>query len=113
MSVFTDSLNKETAIWFDYFAKGFRGLMPYDKDIFLKKFLEEQEEARKIAMLEEVAQEKIELNEMNTTDFIKAMQDEVENLAQENTQTTKKTLMIILLQIPMTPQMIKRNLHKT
>lgn len=40
MSVFTDSLNKETAIWFDYFAKGFRGLMPYDKDIFLKKFLE-------------------------------------------------------------------------
>lgn len=90
MSIFTDSLNKETAIWFDYFAKGFRGLMPYDKDIFLKKFLEEQEEARKIAMLEEVAQEKIELNEMNTTDFIKAMQDEVENLAQENTQTNNQ-----------------------
>lgn len=90
MSVFTDSLNKETAIWFDYFAKGFRGLMPYDKDIFLKKFLEEQEEARKIAMLEEVAQEKIELNEMNTTDFIKTMQEEVENLAQENTQTNNQ-----------------------
>lgn len=90
MSIFTDSLNKETAIWFDYFAKGFRGLMPYDKDIFLKKFLEEQEEARKIAMLEEVAQEKIELNEMNTTDFIKAMQEEVENLAQENTQTNNQ-----------------------
>lgn len=90
MSIFTDSLNKETAIWFDYFSKGFRGLMPYDKDIFLKKFLEEQEEARKIAMLEEVAQEKIELNEMNTTDFIKAMQEEVENLAQENTQTNNQ-----------------------
>ena len=87
MSIFTDSLNKETAIWFDYFAKGFRGLMPYDKDIFLKKFLDEQEEARKIAMLEEIAQEKVELNEMNTTNFIKAMQEEVENLAQENTQT--------------------------
>ena len=87
MSIFTDSLNKETAIWFEYFAKGFRGLMPYDKDIFLQKFLEEQEEARKIAMLEKIAQEKLELNDGNTSDFIKAMEEEVQNLAKENTQT--------------------------